>query len=93
MNTIYTLIAALTDNQTDRIIGIAEKFVSGIGAVAAIVLPALVLYFQKRNAKNLISKVDASTEASKTALNVANGHNEKIANLTEIVANSSQTSK
>ena len=82
------VFAVLTELQIDRLIELCFKIVQGVGYACSIIIPAMVLYFQKRNAKNLAAKVDASTEASKVALTVANGHNEKIATLTESLKNS-----
>lgn len=78
--------AILTEIQVDRILDLAFKVVQGVGYASSILLPALLLYFQKRNAIEIKGKVDESTKASEVALTVANGHNEKIAKLTELVA-------
>jgi predicted RND superfamily exporter protein len=77
--------AALTELQIDRLIELAFKIVQGVGYACSIIIPSMVLYFQRRNARNIAAKVDASTEASKEALTVANSHNAKIANLTEVI--------
>lgn len=95
MNITDLILAVLTDAQFDRILSIIEKIVQGVAALAAVVLPLLVLHFQKRNFKSVTAKqeenaiaLEKAKQASETALNVANGHNEKIANLTEVVAKS-----
>jgi O-methyltransferase involved in polyketide biosynthesis len=88
MTLAETLFAVLTEHQLDRLIDLISKVVNGILAAVAVILPSLVLYFQKRNAKALIEKINESAEASTAALDVANGHNQKIAVLTEIIANS-----
>ena len=79
--------AMLTEIQIDRILDLAFKVIQGIGYASSILLPALLLYFQKRNAIEIKGKVDESTKGSEVALNSANGHTEKIANLTEKIAN------
>lgn len=84
------IFATLTELQIDRIIDLGFKIVQGIGYVCSIIIPLLVLRFQKRNALKLANKVDASTEASKRALDVANGHNEKIATLTATIQEQSK---
>ena len=56
--------AALTELQINRLIELCFKIVQGVGYACSIIIPTMVLYFQKRNAKNLAAKVDASTTAA-----------------------------
>ncbi len=82
-------VVALTDLQVDQVIRIIEAslhtFAEGVKAVWVALSPIGIGYLMWRQAMNR-KALDANTEVSKTAFEVANGHNEKIANLTEQLA-------
>lgn len=80
---IHLIAVAFTEQQNDRIIDLIFKIVQGVGYVVTMVLPVLILRYQKRNVTAIKTEVEKSTVASEVALTVANGHNAKIADLTQ----------
>lgn len=88
-------LAALTDDQTTHVLRMINQIVDLLVSVVTISLPVLLLYFQRKNKKDITEKVDAvekkvdeNTAVSQTAFDVANGHNAKIAQLTQQIADS-----
>jgi len=79
------LYAVLTETQVDRLIGILSRVVEISASIGGVILPAMLLYFQKRNFNRLSDKQDAATEASQSAIKISNGHNEKIIAVAELV--------
>jgi hypothetical protein len=90
LHTISSL--ALTETQTDHLIHLLEyllkTFEVGVKALWAALAPFLLAYLafrQARNRKEIETKIEENTRVSTDAFVVANGHNEKIARLTESV--------
>ena len=87
------IVTALTEMQVDRILDIVSSALKtvagGIGVVWSALAPFLIGYLvirQKVNRKALDDAISENTEVSKEAFRVANGHNAKIAELTNRIA-------
>ena len=84
------IFIALTEAQNDRLIEILWEIVKFIIGALGILLPSLLLYFQRINKETVTQKIDEvekkldlNTKVSEVAFNVANGHNAKIVELRE----------
>lgn len=90
MSYIETFLATLTEPQISRLIELGFELVKAavslISVVGAIGTGAL-LYFQKRNKAELTAKIDENTAVNNEQIRVSNGHNEKIAAMSEQIAN------
>lgn len=60
-----------------------------IGTIAAVLVLAVQQYLTKQK---VVTKINENTAVNVEALNVANGHNEKIAKVTEIATNTAAAS-
>jgi hypothetical protein len=84
---VILAVAALTELQVDQIIRIFEGSLhtmgEGVKTVWNLLSPALLAYLAYKQALNR-KALDANTEVSKKAFEVANGHNEKISKAVEI---------
>ena len=82
------LLLALTDPQVDHLIKLLESLMTmtseGIKTLWFALSPLLLAYLAWRQAQNR-KALDANTQVSEKAFEVANGHNEKIVTLTETV--------
>lgn len=55
-----SILSTLTDSQVDKLIDILKDVIGALSSAAAIIIPALVLYFQKRNRND--AKMEAQAQ-------------------------------
>lgn len=83
---IPILLALLTERQIDSIIAIVGRLIDHIPAVLTMLGTLFLIIRQWINKRDITEKVEAGTKASTAALEVANGHNAKIATAVELSA-------
>ena len=85
---IPLMIVALSDLHIDQMLKIFESLIAltseAVKAVWIALAPFLLAYLAYRQSQNR-KALDANTQVSEKAFEVANGHNEKIVQLTETV--------
>lgn len=70
----------------------SEATQTGIVTLLILVMQAANAYIARKSAKQVVKKIDENTAVNVEALNVANGHNEKIAVVTEIATQAAAAS-
>lgn len=89
---VFAANLALTDAHMDQIIILVgngmnslQEAVKTLWVTLSPVLLAYILWRQALNRRVIEAKIDQNTKVSVEAFHVANGHNDKIANLTKVI--------
>ncbi len=90
---LFTLFAALTENQIDMILGLIGKVIDHIPAILTMIGTLFLIIRQWLNKQELSKKIDANTEVSVKAFDAANSHNEKITQTQELAKVAVETVK
>lgn len=81
---LIAFLLALTDTQVDAILTLVGKLIDHIPGILTMLATFFLIIRQWLNKKEISEKIDANTEVSVNAFNVANGHNAKIVEAQEL---------